>query len=215
MSYHNLKAIILIGFFVQKFSFVIFNHQRNLCITKLNILISDESQTMLLPKNLLLSGPVATGYGRGSKKLGVPTANLPYFDESIEKYGYKRGVYFGWGKVEGDDRICPLVANIGLSPTFSGQENPLKIVEAHLIGRSNREDFYGRRLNIALVAFLRAERKFDTFDELVANIKNDIGVATRLHSFSLGGVTEADVPIKHKFHRGRWDLEIYFLAVLF
>jgi FAD synthase len=36
-------------------------------------------------------GPVAAGYGRGSKKLGFPTANLPYFDDILQSSDIKNG----------------------------------------------------------------------------------------------------------------------------
>ena len=35
------------------------------------------NEDQLLDKAILLKGPVMEGYGRGSKQLGVPTANLP------------------------------------------------------------------------------------------------------------------------------------------
>jgi hypothetical protein len=72
---------------------------------------------------LWLQGAVAKGYGRGSKKLGVPTANLPHFHEQLARAQYRRGVYFGWGRIRGDpaNSIMPCVANIGISPTFAGQ----------------------------------------------------------------------------------------------
>lgn len=72
---------------------------------------------------ILLQGEVSKGYGRGSKKLGVPTANLPQFDSQLEKAKYPRGVYFGWGRIRNDptDALLPCVANIGVSPTFVNQ----------------------------------------------------------------------------------------------
>ena len=97
----------------------------------------------MLSKVLLLQGQVTAGYGRGSKKLGVPTANLPHFDNLLQTNKYDRGVYFGWGCIEDDpNKIYGCVANIGVSPTFEGQENAINIVEAHLLDR-NSNDFYG------------------------------------------------------------------------
>ena len=91
---------------------------------------------------LRLRGPVATGYGRGGKKLGVPTANLPssLFQSALERVD--AGVYFGWAVIEGEDptsRNIPIkaVVNVGYSPTFEGKENKEKIVEAHLITKSS------------------------------------------------------------------------------
>ena len=91
---------------------------------------------------LRLRGPVATGYGRGGKKLGVPTANLPssLFQSALENVD--AGVYFGWAVIEGADsnfRNTPIkaVVNVGYSPTFEGKENKEKIVEAHLITKTS------------------------------------------------------------------------------
>jgi len=67
------------------------------------------------------------------------------------------GVYFGWAVIEGDgekkDRnvIHKVVCNVGYSPTFDGEENKEKIVEAHL----NDGDFYGETMRLAFNGFLR------------------------------------------------------------
>ncbi len=44
---------------------------------------------------ICLSGPVIAGFGRGSKQLGVPTANLPPEPLAEELAGLPAGVYFG------------------------------------------------------------------------------------------------------------------------
>jgi len=93
---------------------------------------------------LRLRGPVDKGYGRGGKKLGFPTANLPsrFFSNALEDI--PNGVYFGWAVIEdgrairsdirsGRNTWHKAVVNVGLSPTFVGEENREKIVEAHLI----------------------------------------------------------------------------------
>ncbi|CAM9333128.1 unnamed protein product [Pylaiella littoralis] len=152
-----------------------------------------------------LRGEVSMGYGRGSKKLGVPTANLPESQfaenlrslptgEQILDVGWSvrwlvPGVYFGWAALEEADEKdegaagCgggpwKCVANVGYSPTFAGQENAEKIVEGHLIGYTG-EDFYGRYLRMLLVGFQRREKKFASFPELVANINKDVGDAAK------------------------------------
>ena len=96
---------------------------------------------------LRLRGPVASGYGRGGKKLGVPTANLPasLFQSALEDV--TNGVYFGWAVIEqpqlsdksfrGRNTPVKAVVNVGYSPTFEGKENKEKIVEAHLITKSS------------------------------------------------------------------------------
>ena len=93
------------------------------------------NEDQLLDKAILLKGPVMEGYGRGSKQLGVPTANLPQFDSQLKKYDIKRGVYFGWARVDGDERDYPVVCNIGFSPTFEEDPNDCLTIEAHLLDR--------------------------------------------------------------------------------
>ena len=42
-----------------------------------------------------LAGAVTTGFGRGSRQLGVPTANLPPEPLEAQLAGLPDGVYFG------------------------------------------------------------------------------------------------------------------------
>jgi hypothetical protein len=78
----------------------------------------------VMPEVLCLRGPVAKGYGRGGKKLGVPTANLPksLFKEALSDM--PTGVYCGWATVDNDkgETSPPIkaVVNVGYSPTFVG-----------------------------------------------------------------------------------------------
>lgn len=120
-----------------------------------------------------LSGDVDRGYGRGGKKLGFPTANLPsrLFQGALESV--QTGVYFGWAMVQ--NRVHKAVVNVGYSPTFEGQENPEKIVEAHLI-LQNEElgDFYDQPMKLLLLGFLRTEMKFPSFGDLVSQINEDV-----------------------------------------
>ena len=164
-----------------------------------------------LPQIQRYRGVVDTGYGRGGKKLGVPTANLPsrLFQDALTTV--ETGVYFGWAALEhlwreeddDDDstsatttdprrtHIFPAVVNVGYSPTFQGAENKEKIIEAHLIlddGPTTTTtttttpqplaDFYGQVLCLELSGYLRPEKKFDSFSELVAQIHADIQEAS-------------------------------------
>ena len=168
----------------------------------------------LLNKAILAQGIVASGYGRGSRKLGFPTANLPYFNEALQEANIKNGVYFGWGKVQGNEHKFPCIANIGLSPTFVGEENRVKIIETYLIEKAPAgtpipipapksteheplSDFYGQLLRISLIGHLREEKKFDSIKSLVAQIASDVEQAYRLlldieAQSSLGSSTDED-----------------------
>jgi riboflavin kinase len=129
-----------------------------------------------LPKIQRYRGVVDQGYGRGGKKLGVPTANLPasLFQNALQNV--ETGVYFGWASLEHMEGVFKAVVNVGYSPTFEGEENKEKIIEAHLILDKDEEldDFYGQVMRLQLSGFLREEQKFDSFPALVAQIHADI-----------------------------------------
>lgn len=59
------------------------------------------------------------------------------------------------------------------------QENPVNIVEAHLLDCRYVGDFYGEQIRLSLTGFIRPEQKFASLAELIAQIQNDIDV-TRL-----------------------------------
>jgi hypothetical protein len=66
---------------------------------------------------------------------------------------------------------------VGYSPTFQGQENPVKIIEAHLLSDESIPDFYGATLRLQLLGFLRPEQKFPSFPDLIAQIHADANEA--------------------------------------
>ena len=122
----------------------------------------------LLDRYWEIDGRVATGDRRG-RTIGFPTANL-----SLEDYLQPAfGVYAV--RVCGDGPDDPLaghgvdgVANIGLRPTVGGLVPRL---EAHLFDTD--VDLYGRHLRVALIEFIRPERKFAGLDALKAQIAED------------------------------------------
>jgi hypothetical protein len=99
---------------------------------------------------------------------GVPTANL----ELDADLGLAPGVYAGLALAR------PAAINVGVRPTFGvdGTAN----VEVHIIGFDG--DLYGQELTVELLAWIRAERRFDGIDELVAQLKRDVAAARALSS---------------------------------
>jgi riboflavin kinase/FMN adenylyltransferase len=67
------------------------------------------------------------------------------------------------------------VANIGLRPTFNGVGERL---EVHILNE-HFPSLYGRRLHVSFIDRLRDELKFNSVDELKAQIARDIDDATR------------------------------------
>jgi len=122
-----------------------------------------------------IDGRVALGDQRG-RTIGFPTANLglgEYLRPALGVYAVR---------VAGDGPDDPLdgktidgVANIGLRPTVGGLVPRL---EAHLFDISR--DLYGRHLRVALVDFIRPERKFASFMELKDQIAADAATARQI-----------------------------------
>lgn len=120
-----------------------------------------------------VTGKVLRGDQRG-RTIGFPTANLGLGD-------YLRpalGVY-AVEVVLDDGRVVPGVANIGRRPTFGKLDENL---EVHLFDFA--DDLYGREIEVRLLAFIRAERKFAGLDELKAQIAADSQAARRITAAS-------------------------------
>jgi len=118
----------------------------------------------LLGRPLELSGTVVRGAGRG-RVLGYPTANVAVEEELLPA----RGIYAARARVDHDAHFDAAVS-VGTNPTFTvGTE---VVVEAHLL--DTQVDLYGRRLTLELVRRLRPERRFDSAEELTAQIARDV-----------------------------------------
>jgi riboflavin kinase/FMN adenylyltransferase len=74
-----------------------------------------------------------------------------------------------------DGSEYPGVASVGVRPTF---EPPRELLEAHLFGFDG--DLYGREIQVALHAFIREEKKFETLDDLVTAMREDEAAARQL-----------------------------------
>jgi riboflavin kinase/FMN adenylyltransferase len=115
-----------------------------------------------------IDGRVATGDRRG-RTIGFPTANIALGEYLRPLFGVYAVRVSGDGADDPlDGRAIDGVANIGLRPTVGGMVPRL---EAHLFD-INR-DLYGRHLRVALIDFIRPERKFSGLDELKAQIAAD------------------------------------------
>jgi riboflavin kinase / FMN adenylyltransferase len=114
-----------------------------------------------------VDGVVVHGARRG-RAIGVPTANIaPDIELPVAP-----GIYAVTLAVEGG-AAQPAVASLGVNPTFveAGQ----LVLEVHVLDWDG--DLYDRRVRTTFVARLREERKFDSVDALVAQIRRDIDQA--------------------------------------
>jgi riboflavin kinase/FMN adenylyltransferase len=107
-----------------------------------------------------LEGEVVVGDQRG-RALGFPTANIVPNEELVCP---GHGVYAARA-----DGSCAAVS-VGVRPTFGTGRGVL--VEAYLIDRD--VDLYGRTLAVDFIARLRGERRFDTAQDLIDQMRLDV-----------------------------------------
>ena len=125
--------------------------------------------TRMLSRDYAIEGTVQHGDARG-RELGYPTANLQLGDYQRPKYGI-----YAVRVVLDDGSEHPGAASLGVRPTF---HPPQELLEAYLFGFDG--DLYGRQIEVALHAFIRDERKFESVDALVAQMRDDEAQARRL-----------------------------------
>ncbi|HGG60982.1 MAG TPA: bifunctional riboflavin kinase/FAD synthetase [Gammaproteobacteria bacterium] len=129
----------------------------------------------LLGRPFTMSGHVIHGDKRG-RQIGFPTLNI----RANRPVSPLKGVFAV--RVDG---LGNGVANVGTRPTFDGKS---MLAEIHLLDFDG--DLYGRRITVRFLKKLRAEKKFDDFQALVAQINQDIEAARR---FFDGGSGENEI----------------------
>jgi len=130
-----------------------------------------EGAARFLGRPFALEGLVVPGDQRG-RSLGFPTSNLSVPNGMID---IQPGVYAGFARVEGE--TWRAVTNIGFRPTFEAEAVPLR-VETHLLDFSG--DLYNRSIEVSFQIKLREERKFAGVEELIAQIRRDVGQARKV-----------------------------------
>ncbi len=123
-----------------------------------------------------MSGTVITGEKRG-RTIGFPTANLSVSSEYVFP---KKGVYAV--KVKYENRSYNGVLNIGYKPTFH-DHLPEPSIEVHILDFD--QEIYGERLVIEWRKRLRDEKKFNSAEELIEQIKKDKREAEAYFQFAI------------------------------
>ncbi|MGI9554059.1 MAG: riboflavin kinase, partial [Thermodesulfobacteriota bacterium] len=116
----------------------------------------------LLGYRYFIHGNVVEGEKRG-RQIGFPTTNINSPWELLPK----PGVYATYANI--DNSSFQSITNIGYRPTF-GQSKLL--IETHIFDFSR--NVYGSDINVEFVKRLRDEKKFDSVDDLISQIKLDI-----------------------------------------
>lgn len=126
----------------------------------------------LLTRPFAIRGIVEHGDKRG-RELGYPTANLVIDNYLRPKYG----IYAVTGRILSTGDMLEGAASVGIRPQF---EPPKELLEPYFFDFSG--DLYGQEIEVAFHHFLRGEAKFDSLDELTAQMEKDCAEAKRLLS---------------------------------
>lgn len=111
-------------------------------------------------------GKVTEGKKLG-RKIGFSTANII---PDITKILPPRGVYRT--KVRVGEECYDAISNIGINPTV--EDGNITKIETHIIDVKEDMDLYNEIIEVQFYDFIRPEKKFDSVDELKAQINNDI-----------------------------------------
>ena len=121
-----------------------------------------EKAKEFLGRNYCISGSVIKGEQRG-REIGFPTANVNTAFEFLPMNGvYVTYIHLGAQKLQG-------ITNIGYRPTFGKKD---LLIEAHIFNFD--KSIYNENIIIEFVSRIRSEKKFDSVEELIENIKKDV-----------------------------------------
>ena len=123
-----------------------------------------EKAAKLLGREYSLTGEVVKGAGRGTSIVGYPTVNI--FNPDW-KYPVKQGVYNVTCDIDGT--LYNGVANFGTCPTF---EDDRVALEAYFEGYEG--DLYGKVLTVNFISYIRDIEKFNSAEELAAQVTADL-----------------------------------------
>jgi riboflavin kinase/FMN adenylyltransferase len=126
----------------------------------------------LLGRPFSIFGTVVSG-AKLARALGYPTANINPHHEAMPP----SGVYAV--RVKLNKKLFKGVMNIGVRPTFYDHGRDVEpSIEVHIFGF--RGNIYGRDLEIIFAKKMRAEKKFDTIDGLIEQVRKDEKAAKKL-----------------------------------
>jgi riboflavin kinase/FMN adenylyltransferase len=128
-----------------------------------------ETAARLMTRPYAIRGTVGHGDKRG-REIGYPTANIDMGHYLRPRYG----IYAVTGRLA-DGTVLKGAANLGVRPTF---EPPQELLEPYFFDFDG--DLYGQEIEVALHHFLRPEAKFDSVEELTAQMAEDCARAREL-----------------------------------
>ena len=156
---------------VSEIDFEIGGQPTRISSTKIRQLIQEgyfKIASEMLGRPYELIGPVVGGEQVG-RAWDIPTANVDPGEQVFPKHG----VYAGWAKL--DDKVFTAAISIGTKPTTG--DKPLTI-EANLLDATG--NFYGKIIRLQFHEYLRGQAKYNSVDELIAQIHKDISKTREL-----------------------------------
>jgi riboflavin kinase/FMN adenylyltransferase len=126
----------------------------------------------LLGHEYEVRGVVEHGDERG-RTWGFPTANVAVPEEILLPAD---GIYAGWYERPSGERV-PAAISLGRRPQVY-DDQPYRLLEVHLLDWDG--DLYGEEAKVRFVARLRAEEKFDSVEDLLAQMHRDCDQARNL-----------------------------------
>jgi riboflavin kinase/FMN adenylyltransferase len=121
----------------------------------------------LLGRPYCITGKVMHGAKRG-RLMNFPTANICLH----HRHGSLHGVYAVYTKIDEAATLAG-IANIGKRPTITQSSHSDWSLEVFLFSE-NDLDLYAKRISVECLVKVRDEKRFDSLDELKAQIQNDV-----------------------------------------
>lgn len=130
--------------------------------------------TELLGYPYFLNGKVVHGDKMG-RKLGFPTANISLND--YRKLIPAQGVYAVTVTIGHNGPLLQGALNIGTRPTFNGAELRIEVFILDF-----DQEIYDAPIRVDFLEYIRADKKFDSVEALVVQMKNDVEQARAIAS---------------------------------
>lgn len=127
-----------------------------------------EQAQRLLGRPYYIENEVVHGNAKGNAILHIPTANQVAEDQKLTP---PNGVYVS--RIWIDGKKYHGITNVGVKPTVEACAK--KGMETNIFDFS--EDIYGKQIRVELLHYCRPERKFQSIEELAAQMQSDINYA--------------------------------------
>ena len=124
-----------------------------------------EEATPLLGRYHFVSGKVVSGHRRG-RELGFPTANIASRNEVLPQ----DGIYATLLQI-GEESLSS-VSSVGVNPTFGPAA---RTIESYILNFDR--SIYGESVRLSFVKRIREEKKFDSVEQLISQMRGDVTAA--------------------------------------